>query len=161
MSRIVRLKQTRRGLSLIEVMISLAIMAVLLTAVASSFMASTAVIDLNDTFFRASQAARVSMNQIMSTLRQCKTVQVDSHSLDVTTATDQRSYDYDSTNQILTLTMSDGMGGTLTQPLAHNVTNVTFSTDTKTVSMLITVAVGNNTITLSGSAMPRRSIAYN
>jgi hypothetical protein len=59
------------------------------------------------------------------------------------------------------MNMSDGMGGTLTQTLAHNVKNVTFSTDTKTVSMLITVEVGNNSITLSGSAMPRRSVAYN
>ena len=154
-------RRTKRGLSLIEVMISLAIMAILLTAVASSFMASSSVIEMNDKFFRATQAGRVSVNQILSTLRQCKTVDVDSHSLDVTTATDSRSYIFDSTNQLLTMTMSDGMGGTLTQTLAHNVKDVTFSTDNHTVSMLITVEVGNNAITLSGSAMPRRSVAYN
>lgn len=154
-------RRSRRGLSLIEVMISLAIMAILLTAVASSFMASSSVIEMNDKFFRATQAGRVSVNQIMSTLRQCKTVDVDTHSLDVTTATDSRSYEFDSTNKTLVMNMSDGMGGTLTQTLAHNVKNVTFSTDTKTVSMLITVEVGNNSITLSGSAMPRRSVAYN
>jgi prepilin-type N-terminal cleavage/methylation domain-containing protein len=154
-------RRARRGLSLIEVLISLAIMAILLTAVASAFMASSSVIDMNDKFFRATQAGRVSVNQIMSTLRQCKTVDVDAHSLDVTTNTDARSYVFDSTNKTLVMNMSDGMGGTLTQTLAHNVKAVSFSTDNKTVSMLITVEVGNNSITLSGSAMPRRSVAYN
>jgi type II secretory pathway pseudopilin PulG len=148
-------------LSLVEVLISLAIMAILLTAVASSFMASASVIDMNDKFFRATQAGRVSMNQIMSTLRQCKTVDVDTHTLDVTTATDTRTYAFNSTAETLTMTIPDGMGGTLTQTLAHNVKDVTFSTDTKTVSMLLTVEVGNNAITLSGSAMPRRSVTYN
>jgi type II secretory pathway pseudopilin PulG len=142
-------------------MISLAIMALLLTAVAASFMASASVIDVNDQFFRATQAARVSVNQIMSTLRQCKTVSVDSTSLDITTNTDTRSYNYDATAKVLSLSVSDGMGGFITQPLAHNVGSVAFSTDGKTVSMLMRVDVGNNSITLSGSAMPRRSVTYN
>lgn len=153
--------RSRRGLSLIEVLISLAIMAVLLTAVASSFMASASVIDMNDQFFRATQAGRVSVNQIMSTLRQCKTVSVGINSLDVTTATETRAYNFDSTAKTLNMTMPDGIGGSLTQPLAHNVKSVTFSTDGTTVSMLLKIEVGNNTITLSGSAMPRRSITYN
>ncbi|HEX2973414.1 MAG TPA: prepilin-type N-terminal cleavage/methylation domain-containing protein, partial [Tepidisphaeraceae bacterium] len=47
----------RRGLSLVEVMISLVICSLLLTAVATAFRASTMAIEDNDQFFRASQAA--------------------------------------------------------------------------------------------------------
>ncbi len=60
------IKKSRKGLSLAEVMISLAISAMLLTAVAAAFTASSEAIEQNDQFFRASQAARVSMNQILT-----------------------------------------------------------------------------------------------
>ena len=65
-----------RGLSLPEMMISLAITTTLLVAVAAAFSASANAIDLNDTFFRSTQAARVSMNQILGEIRNCSSVDV-------------------------------------------------------------------------------------
>ena len=55
----------RRGMSIVEVLISLAIVAMLLTAVAAAFSSSAQIIETNDQFFRASQAARVSLTRMM------------------------------------------------------------------------------------------------
>ena len=65
-----------RGLSLPEMMISLAITTSLLVAVAASFTAASNAINLNDTFFRSTQAARVSMNQMLGEVRNCSSVDV-------------------------------------------------------------------------------------
>src|SRR5687768_67366 len=65
---------SRSGLSIVEVMISLTIAAMLLTAVAAAFTASSDVIDHNDQFFRACQAARVSMNQMLTQIRRADVV---------------------------------------------------------------------------------------
>src|SRR5205085_1077278 len=103
--------QSRKGLSLAEVMISLAISAMLLTAVAAAFTASSEAIEQNDEFFRASQAARVSMNQILTECRRCKNVKWPG-----ATSTDLsmighdgnlRDYFYDATKKKLQLITSD------------------------------------------------------
>ena len=60
-----------RGLSLPEAMISLAITSLLLIAVASAFSGSCTVIEANDNFFRSSQAARVTLSQLMIEIRNC------------------------------------------------------------------------------------------
>ena len=52
-----RLRRSRAGLGMVEAMISLAIAASLLTAVAMAFRASADAVDQNDQFFRATQAA--------------------------------------------------------------------------------------------------------
>src|ERR1041384_6192160 len=68
----------RRGLSIVEVLISLAITSVLLTAVSAAFTASSEAVENNDEFFRATQAARVSMTQILTEVRRAKSVNVSS-----------------------------------------------------------------------------------
>src|SRR5438067_5158959 len=65
-----------RGMSLPEVLISLTITAMLLSAVAAAYAASSAAISVNDRFYRASQAARVSMAQILNMVRRCDSCQV-------------------------------------------------------------------------------------
>jgi type II secretory pathway pseudopilin PulG len=150
----------RRGLSLAETMISLIITALLLTSVAAAFHASTAAIQMNDEFYRAEQAARVSLNQIMDQVRQCQSGVVDTNSLDLTTDSGaDRTYALSGTNLTLTTTLP----GTLTPStfkLANNVKTLTFGTDGKSISMEITIAVGSNTVTLCGSAFPRRMMTY-
>ena len=64
----------RRGLSLAEVMISLAITSMLLTAIAAAFQSSSQVIENNDRFFRATQSARVAINQITTEVRRCDAI---------------------------------------------------------------------------------------
>src|SRR5947209_11275949 len=60
----------RRGLSIIEASISLSISTMLLVAVAAAFTSSASAIDMNDQFFRATQAGRVSLNQVLAAVRQ-------------------------------------------------------------------------------------------
>jgi prepilin-type N-terminal cleavage/methylation domain-containing protein len=150
-----------RGLGLVEMLVSLAIAAALLTAVAAAYAAATSAIQNNDEFFRASQAARVTINQIMAEVRRCQTGLVDIESLEITTASgEKRVYAFDTTNQRISLSLPDQLGAP-TYTLARNVDAVQFFTDGQTISMQVTIEVGKNQVTLSGSAMPRRTIAFN
>ena len=65
-----------RGLSLPEVMISLAITTMLLTAIAAAFHSSSQIIRENDEFFRATQAARVCLNQILTEVRRADAIAI-------------------------------------------------------------------------------------
>jgi hypothetical protein len=77
-------RQHRPGLCLSEVMIALAISSMLLTAIAAAFSSSTAVIENNDRFFRATQSGRVALNLIMTDVRRSDAI-VD-HDTTITTA---------------------------------------------------------------------------
>lgn len=157
----------RSAMGLVEVMISLAIAATLLTAAAAAFTASARAVEANDTFFRASQAARVSLNQILTEIRRSWSVEVKSaNQIDMETHDLQdRSYVYDSATQTLKLITNNST----TDPdyvLCNNVTSHTFSSDTVTdsngishtvrVSVTLVVKVGENSVRLTGSAAPRR-----
>jgi type II secretory pathway pseudopilin PulG len=149
-----------RGLSIIELLVSLTISASLLTAVAMAFSASTHAVEINDQFFRATQAARVSVNQIMTEARRCQSGLVSSNSLELTLASGQvRIYAFNSTKKELTATLM-ALPTPETHTMARNVSDVQFMTDGKTISMLITVTVGDNSVLLNGSAMPRRAVSY-
>jgi type II secretory pathway pseudopilin PulG len=149
----------RRGLSLVEALISLSITAALLTAVGAAYQSAARAIEVNDQFFRASQAARVSVNQVMAEVRKCQAGLVDPTELEITTASGEtRTYNYDSTNKRLTMTI-DGVLP-VTHTMASNVGSLQFDTDGQTISMTITVQVGNNSVTLNGSAIPRRTVTY-
>jgi type II secretory pathway pseudopilin PulG len=149
-----------RGLSLVEALISLAITAMLLTSVAAAFHASTAAIEMNDQFYRAQQAARVSLNQILTEVRKCQSGTVDTSSLELTTDSGQdRTYSLSGTNLMMTFT-PPGMTTATSVKLASNVKTLSFTTDGKSISMLVTVQVGTNQVTLCGSAFPRRLVAY-
>ena len=167
-----RIKKSRRGLSLAEVMISLAISAMLLTAVAAAFSASSEAIEQNDTFFRASQAARVSMTQILTEVRRANAVAVPGNNKSLSMITHDnkdRTYSFDSAAQKLKLITND----VLTDPdytLASNCTSATFDVDTYTdaggvkhvnrVAVTIVVKVDKNTIRLTGSAAPRKEQSW-
>ena len=97
-----------RGLGLVELVVSLAIAAMLLTAVAAAYSATTTAIEMNDQFFRASQAARVSINQIMAEVRRCQSGVVDDPSLELTTQLGQkRLYTFDNDTKRITMTFPD------------------------------------------------------
>jgi type II secretory pathway pseudopilin PulG len=149
------------GLGLVELVISLAIAAMLLTAVAAAYAAATSAIEMNDQFFRASQAARVSINQIMSETRKAQSGVVGANSLEITPSIgEKRLYEYDAANQRITMTFPDRLVPP-THVLARNVQDVQFFTDGQTISMRVTIQIGPNQVTLSGSAMPRRTVQYN
>lgn len=151
----------RAGLGLVELLISLAIAASLLSAVAAAYAATTSAIRMNDEFFRASQAARVTINHVMAEVRKCQNGLVDIESLEVSTSTgEKRVYAFDSATNRITLTLPD-LPTPPTYTLARNVDSVQFFTDGQTIAMTVTIEVGDNKITLTGSAMPRRTVTFN
>jgi prepilin-type N-terminal cleavage/methylation domain-containing protein len=150
----------RRGLSLVEVLISLAITATLLTAVSGAYVASAKAIELNDQFFRASQAARVSVTRISSELRKCRsgTLYGDDTLELITASGEKHTYKHDPVNKWLTLTLD--LPVPRTHKLASNVTSCKFYSNGKSVTVNVTVAVGKNSVALNGSAIPRRAVEY-
>lgn len=60
-----------RGMGLIEIMVSLTITASLLVAVATAWTSSANAVEHNEEHFRASQAARVTMTQVLAEIRRC------------------------------------------------------------------------------------------
>jgi len=160
-------RRTRRaGLGMVEAMISLAIAASLLPAVAMAFRASADAVEQNDQFFRATQAARVAMARILTQVRR-GTPATNSTSTNLHLLTDNGldvSYHYDASTKQLTLVTS-------TQTiLVHDATNCTFSYATGTdpqglpcvskATVNISVSVKSNTLMLTGSASPRRTMSF-
>src|SRR5438046_9081461 len=93
-----------RGLSIIEMMISLTISSFLLVAVAAAYNASANAVEMNDRFFRATQAGRVTMNQVLTEIRRADwvacspandTLYVTRPSPTRTTDADSREFTYD------------------------------------------------------------------
>src|SRR5687768_5256077 len=66
----------RRGVSLVECMVSLIICSGLLTAVAVATRSSFDAVELNDQFTRATQSSRVTMNHVLTEIRRASSVQV-------------------------------------------------------------------------------------
>jgi prepilin-type N-terminal cleavage/methylation domain-containing protein len=166
----------RRGLSLVEVMFALAITATLLTAAAIAFNVSSDLVQENDRFFRATQAARISMHQILTQVRRGSVSRTwDASTLRLVTAQDSAGNDDDLTykfvkaNKQLTLVTNDNPNDA-DYVLADDVDDLKFDVEegqdyTKApcvvrVTVYITVKVGHNTVILSGSAAPRRNLVY-
>lgn len=170
----------RRGLSLVEVMISLAISTFLLVAVAAAYNASADAVEMNDKFFRATQAGRVTMNQLLTEIRRADSVQVFSDHVDVIRPQPSRlpnevyrTFRYRADTKKVTIqihydpakvAVPDGPE----YSLASNVTLVTFGpaetmTDanntviTVRVPVTVVVKIGSNEVRLSGSSGPRRA----
>lgn len=189
--------RTPRGLSISEVLISLAITSMLLTAIAAAFHSSSQIITENDEFFRATQAGRVALNQMLTEIRRADNVPARDSIVQATATNPQftvqgiaanllpvsrpldahmsqeymRYYRYDPATKRLLLYFQNQNGQvTAEYPLASNVQQSPFSWDeapgsdnsiiASRVSVALEIAVGNNRIRLSGSAVPRRSIKY-
>ena len=174
----------RGGLSLVEVMISLAICASMLTAVGAAYNASARIITTNDDYYRASQAARITILQLEQGIRTCTSSMVgedatyDGTSKVVTSNILRftrpgplpRRYTYDSTAKRLWLYNTDTVDPTTPQyTMARNVSSLTFTADMApnpsngfmrpvriTIDMIVTV--GKDSVHLTGSAVPRYTI---
>lgn len=163
-----------------EALISLAICAALLTAVGSALVAASGAVRHNDEFSRATQAARVILTQLEDQIR--------SGTLDDSVVTDaggnatqfrlilsdpkakspDRTYKYDAANKQLIL-VTNSYPADADFVLARNVSACRFGIQKGTdasgapavtqVGVTLTVTVGKNSVTLSGSAAPRRSLA--
>jgi Tfp pilus assembly protein PilW len=174
-------RRPRRGLSIVEVMISLTITSFLLVAVAAAYNASASAVEMNDRFFRATQAGRVTMNQLLTEIRRADFVACapTSDSVIVTRPLvnrmpeeDSREYRYDAAAKKITLQVfyKKADGTTYSGPrysLASNVETAKFGPADQQkdatgalldvrIPVTIEVKIGGNQVRLSGSSGPRR-----
>jgi type II secretory pathway pseudopilin PulG len=150
------------GMGLIEMMISLTIAALLLVGVAAAFSATSRVVQNNDEFTRAAQSARVSVNQIITRARQCQSATVAPTALEVKLPDDTRQlYSLDAVNHQLKVTLESKTPPEV-YTLARNVTALRFTSgaDGTSITMRVTIKVGENEVMLSGSTVPRRLVQY-
>jgi hypothetical protein len=167
---------TRRGLSLVETMVSISICTSLMVAVSAAYQASGNAVEMNDRFFRCTQAARVTMNQMVAEMRRADAVQVGTNTIQVIRPADQlapneiyRQFSYDATHKKITLQIF--YAGNTSSPvyeLSSNVSAASFGpadmgTDYNNalvavrIPVTITCAISNSIVTLSSSAAPRRA----
>ena len=174
-----RRRFVRRGLSIAEVLISLSISVFLLVAVAAAYSASADAVEMNDRFFRATQAGRVTMNQLLTEIRRADSVQVFTDHIDIIRPDQSRSpnesmrtFRYDPTIKQVTLqisyTVSSGLPPTPRYTLSRNVEAALFgpaetTTDTNGTTVVtrvpvqLVVRIGSNEVRLSGASGPRRA----
>ena len=183
-----RALRRRRGLGIVELLISLAITSMLLSAIAAAYLTSSQVIENNDKFFRATQAARVALTQMLTEVRRCDSIPIDTVSspykitatilpiLRPDYAPKQpneflRVYEYEPANRRIVLFFRYINGTESARyPIASNVETTPFDwregTDAANnacvlrVSIIMEVKVDNQTIRISGSAAPRRSMTF-
>jgi hypothetical protein len=177
--RIRQLNNTRlpKGLSIAEVMISLGISSMLLVGVATAYNASADGIEGNDRFFRATQGARVTMNQLITEIRRADSVVVaptcDSiiitrpEYLRINSEEQSREYIYSAVTKKITLKIyfKAPDGTTYQSPvysMAANVAEAKFGPPQQVggvdvrVPVTLVITVGNNTVRLSDTTGPRK-----
>ena len=169
-----------RGLSIVEVMISLTISAFLLVAVAAAYNASADAVEMNDKFFRATQAGRVTMNQLLTEIRRADSVQVFTDHIDIIRPQPSRlpnetyrSFSYDAAAkqmklQIFYVSPPAPAPQSPKYTLARNVEAAMFgpaetqldANNTLVVTRVpvqLVVRIGSNEVRLSGASGPRRA----
>jgi Tfp pilus assembly protein PilW len=173
-------RSSRRGLSIVEVMIGLTITAMLLVGVSAAYCASADAVAGNDNFFLATQSARVTMTQVLTEVRRADSVVTapSNDSIIVTRDPDlavsqgaakeqSREFKYDPASKKVTLKIyyKNPDGTTFTSPLytmADYVEQATFGPpDTANsievrVPLTLVVKYAGNTVRLTGTAGPRR-----
>jgi hypothetical protein len=156
----------RRGLSIAELMLSLAVSGMLLTAVAAGTWAAVGATQGNDQFVRASHVTRICMDQMTTQLRRCDSCQVAaSDRVEILTDTGHDwIYQYFPSTKQLKLIQND-VTGKPSYVLANNVTAATFTADmsadgTKVVrvAIVMSVQVGNTVVTVNDTVAPRRAL---
>ncbi|HEX8916120.1 MAG TPA: prepilin-type N-terminal cleavage/methylation domain-containing protein [Humisphaera sp.] len=183
MPTLIRRRRARRGLSLMEAMISMSITTMLLTGIASAFVAASSAMETNDQFFRATQAARVTMNQVLVECRRADAVMAGAggatNYFDVIRPVEvlepnesYRRYKFDASTKQVTLTIYKTDGTTIgPYTMVRNVESAVFgppqmgvdannATVVQRLPVTLKVTVGKNTVTLNGAAGPRRAMKF-
>jgi prepilin-type N-terminal cleavage/methylation domain-containing protein len=173
---IVKRSKRRTGMTLVELLLSLAISATLLTAAASYYNAAGSVIEDNDRFFRSAQQARVCMAQFVKEVRQAKVVNSVSSTqvqlVDVNGNNRTWQYTAATANAPGQIQIIDQTAGT-TRVAATNVNYAVFNCKTGLippinlnvtkplqVSFVVQVQSGVDQVVLSGGAAVRQEFSY-
>ena len=170
-----------RGFSIAEVMLSLAITSMLLVGVAAAYSASADAVDGNDRFFRTTQAARVTMTQLITEVRRADSVDTADvapfDTLFITRDPDLRlpeeqfrEFKYDAAGKTITLQITfkrvaDGViYKSPVYTLCRNVHEASFGPAAKTgtveVRLPVTLVIKSNghSVRLSDTSGPRRAL---
>jgi len=155
----------RTGFTLVELLVALAITAILLTAVALAFNASVINYRENEDIFKAINSARQTLFRITSQLRTATAVDPAAPANEcsmITAAGEDITYRYDNTERVLYLITTDG-----DYVLCSNVNSVTFTKDvfvedavTKVKSVQIAISVASDGVEkkLAAAAVVRRNL---
>lgn len=154
------------GFTLVELLASLAITAILLAALAVAFNASVVNYRENEDMFFAMNGARQALNRITTQLRTASAVDPNAPTSQcalITTGGSSITYRYDSTDDKLYLD-----SGAASYVACDNVAGMTFTKQTgvddegvtyvKNVQISMTVASGNVSQVLSAAAVVRRNL---
>ncbi len=156
--------RNKNGFGLVELLIALAITALLLVAVAVAFNASVMNYSQNEDMFKAVNSARQALVRITTQLRTGYWVDPCAPSNECsfyTAGGDDITYEYRVTdNKLYLITHSDG----LEYVLCDNITSMSFvksptddGADTKSVQISITVSSGDVRQTVTSAAVIRRT----
>ncbi len=153
------------GFTFVEILVSLLVTAMLITAVAVAFNASVKNYTTNKDIFNAVNKARQALTMITTQLRTAKAVDTDSPSNECTfkSADDEDiAYQFNPSQNKLYMTNSSG-----TYLLCDNVTGMTFAKNTgmcdsyicvKSVQISMTVASGDVQKTFSAAVVIRKNL---
>ena len=177
----------RRGLTIMEAMVSISITTMLLAGLATAFVSSTEAVEQNEQFFRATQAARVTLNQVLVECRRsdalrCRNTATDPGPYDhfdvirpqevLDPNESFRRYRFDAANKRITLTLHYTDGTTSpSYVMVRNVEAAEFGppqtgVDSNNASVVqrmpvaLTIKVGRNVVTLNGAAGSRRAMKF-
>jgi hypothetical protein len=170
----------RRGLSIAELMLSLAISSMLLVGVSAAYNASANAAESNDRFFRVTQSGRVLMTQLITEIRKADSVVVSAaphDSIIIERRADlrlteelSREYRYDAVAKSVTLKIyfKKADGTTYQSPVYTLVRNVEAASFGPTVQVggvdvripvTVVITVDKNTVRLSDTSAPRKLTA--
>ena len=162
-------KPGRRGFTIVELLVGLAITGFLLAAVVAAFNASAISYRENEDIFRAINIARGGLSRMTAQIRTADAVDVNSPANECTLLTsggEDITYRYDSTDDTLYLVTNDDLDDD-DFVLCEDVTAMTFTRNTasagalvyvKSVQMSMTVTSGNVQKTVAAAAVVRRNL---
>jgi prepilin-type N-terminal cleavage/methylation domain-containing protein len=160
-------KLKKHAFTIAEMLVALAVMGILLTAVAIAFNASAINYNENQDMFNALNSGRQAMMRMTSQLRTANAVaptEVNTQCSLVTADNQSVRFRYDSSAHIVYLSFLDaGNNITSSYALCHNVTAMTFNRSlatgtVKSVQMSMTITVGNNSQTIASAVVLRKAL---
>ena len=163
-----RAKTSRCGFTVIEMLMTLMILGMLLTALAAAFSASIANFKVNEDAFKLTNSARQALSRITTELRTAIAVEVSEPSYQcslITSGNSDITYKFDSTNNTLYLVTNDSLLDD-DYILCENVAAMIFvkavdpvdSGVIRNVQISMTLSSDNFTKSISTAAVLRRNI---
>jgi len=173
-------RRTAPGLGMVELLLSLSIMAMLLTSVAAAFHASLNTVDENQKIATVTHNARIVLNRMMAEIRQAEAVDCDDQRVSIIPPTfgDVQVIEYERVGDTLwyrqtvdgtvhdypILTPEDGVTIHTFDIFYETATGVDGSgnpiTYTRRVTAELDVSVGDNRFAVTASTNPRRNLTW-